>query len=80
MFAFLNQIGLGAVLCACFSSGFAGAYFEKLVKQGVQTSVVIRNLQLGNDLNFTLMRSFELFEGAKRTAVVLVHLNSRPWV
>ena len=54
-----------------------------MVKQGVQTSVVIRNLQLGNDLNFTLMRSFELFElfeGAKRTAVVLVHLNSRPWV
>jgi len=32
------QLGLAAVICACFSSGFAGAYFEKLVKQGVQVS------------------------------------------
>lgn len=40
-------VGLVAVLCACFSSGFAGVYFEKLVKTGAQPSVVIRNLQLG---------------------------------
>jgi len=40
-------IGLMAVLVACFSSGFAGVYFEMLVKTGAQPSVVIRNLQLG---------------------------------
>ena len=40
-------IGLIAVLCACFSSGFAGVFFEMLVKTGSQPSVVIRNLQLG---------------------------------
>jgi len=40
-------IGLMAVLIACFSSGFAGVFFEMLVKTGAQPSVVIRNLQLG---------------------------------
>ena len=40
-------IGLIAVLIACFSSGFAGVFFEMLVKTGAQPSVVIRNLQLG---------------------------------
>ena len=42
-----QMIGLVAVLCACFSSGFAGVFFEMLVKTGAQPSVVIRNLQLG---------------------------------
>ena len=36
-----------AVLTACLSSGLAGVYFEMLVKTGAQTSIVIRNLQLG---------------------------------
>ena len=40
-------LGLMAVLTACFSSGLAGVYFEMLVKTGAQTSIVIRNLQLG---------------------------------
>ena len=40
-------VGLMAVLTACFSSGLAGVYFEMLVKTGAQTSIVIRNLQLG---------------------------------
>ena len=35
------------MLVACFSSGFAGVFFEMLVKTGAQPSVVIRNLQLG---------------------------------
>lgn len=39
-------VGLLAVLFACFSSGFAGVYFEKLLK-GSQTSVWMRNIQLG---------------------------------
>lgn len=39
-------VGLLAVLFACFSSGFAGVYFEKLLK-GSSTSVWMRNIQLG---------------------------------
>ena len=42
-----RTIGLMAVLTACLSSGLAGVYFEMLVKTGAQTSIVIRNLQLG---------------------------------
>jgi UDP-sugar transporter A1/2/3 len=38
-------IGLMAVLMSCFSSGFSGVYFEKLVKFS-QQSLWIRNLQL----------------------------------
>lgn len=39
-------IGLISVLMACFSSGFAGVYFEKILKTS-QTSLWIRNIQLG---------------------------------
>ena len=40
-------LGFTAVLVACFSSGYAGVYYEKLVKMSCQPSLVIRNLQLG---------------------------------
>ena len=40
-------LGLLYVLAACVSSGFAGVYYEKLVKSGSQPSVIIRNLQMG---------------------------------
>ncbi|KAM8890607.1 solute carrier family 35 member A3a isoform 2-T3 [Synchiropus picturatus] len=39
-------IGVAAVLVACCSSGFAGVYFEKILKESKQ-SVWIRNIQLG---------------------------------
>jgi len=42
-----KMIGFISVLTACFSSGFAGVFYEKLVKQSSQPSVIIRNLQLG---------------------------------
>ncbi|KFZ62225.1 UDP-N-acetylglucosamine transporter, partial [Antrostomus carolinensis] len=44
--AFVQFVGLMAVLIACFSSGFAGVYFEKILKETKQ-SVWIRNIQLG---------------------------------
>ncbi|CAL4114900.1 unnamed protein product, partial [Meganyctiphanes norvegica] len=40
-------LGVMAVCVSCVSSGFSGVYFERLVKQGPQTSLVIRNIQLG---------------------------------
>ena len=44
-------MGLVYVLSACISSGFAGVYYEKLVKSGSQPSVIIRNLQMGKHKN-----------------------------
>lgn len=38
--------GLAAVVASCLSSGFAGVYFEKILK-GSSGSVWLRNLQLG---------------------------------
>lgn len=39
-------VGLVAVVISCLSSGFAGVYFEKILK-GSSASVWIRNVQLG---------------------------------
>jgi len=39
-------IGLTAVLCACVTSGLAGVYLEKILKQS-EASIWIRNIQLG---------------------------------
>uniref|UniRef100_A0A3B3UD00 Solute carrier family 35 member A3b n=1 Tax=Poecilia latipinna TaxID=48699 RepID=A0A3B3UD00_9TELE len=39
-------VGVVAVLMACVSSGFAGVYFEKILKETKQ-SVWVRNIQLG---------------------------------
>lgn len=40
------MIGLIAVIISCISSGFAGVYFEKILK-GSQGSIWLRNVQLG---------------------------------
>ncbi|KAF9347241.1 hypothetical protein BGX26_001259 [Mortierella sp. AD094] len=39
-------VGLVAVLTSCVSSGFAGCYFEKILK-GAEADMWVRNLQLG---------------------------------
>lgn len=44
-------VGLLAVLVACFSSGFAGVFFEKILKETKQ-SVWVRNIQLGKQIHF----------------------------
>lgn len=40
-------VGLLAVLTACCSSGFAGVYFEKILK-GTKATIWMRNVQLGS--------------------------------
>ena len=41
-----HLIGLSAVILSCLSSGFAGVYFEKMLR-GSDASVWLRNVQLG---------------------------------
>ncbi len=42
-----TAVGLLCVLAASMSSGLAGVTFEKLVKTGSQTSLTVRNIQMG---------------------------------
>lgn len=49
-------VGLLAVLTACCSSGFAGVYFEKILK-GTKATIWMRNVQLGEPKSFVLLES-----------------------
>merc|ERR1712168_469860 len=82
-----RPVGLAAVLTACCSSGLAGVYFEMLVKTGKQTSIVIRNLQLGifslvfaslaviwNDTGAVLSGGF--FQGYTTVVVIVVLIQA----
>ena len=40
-------VGLIAVLVSCLCSGFAGVYFEKILKGASSASIWVRNIQLG---------------------------------
>uniref|UniRef100_A0A2K6TQ17 Major facilitator superfamily domain containing 14A n=1 Tax=Saimiri boliviensis boliviensis TaxID=39432 RepID=A0A2K6TQ17_SAIBB len=60
-------VGLMAVLTACFSSGFAGVYFEKILKETKQ-SVWIRNIQLGK---------FEMFSNIILKVIILKKNSNR---
>ncbi|CAK9025953.1 UDP-N-acetylglucosamine transporter (Golgi UDP-GlcNAc transporter) (Solute carrier family 35 member A3) [Durusdinium trenchii] len=41
-----KALGLAAILIACCTSGFAGVYFEKILKRGRKVTLYIRNVQL----------------------------------
>ncbi|XP_063058051.1 solute carrier family 35 member A3a isoform X2 [Engraulis encrasicolus] len=79
-------VGLVAVLVACCSSGFAGVYFEKILKESKQ-SVWVRNIQLGMfGLVFGLMgmlvydgervREHGMFQGYNTITCVVVALQA----
>ncbi|KAM9500752.1 solute carrier family 35 member A3b [Clarias gariepinus] len=73
-------IGVLAVLTACFSSGFAGVYFEKILKETKQ-SVWIRNIQLGLfGLIFGLIGVFAQDGDKVRENGILQGYNSVTWV
>ncbi|XP_052234225.1 UDP-galactose translocator-like [Dreissena polymorpha] len=55
-------VGLAAVITACVMSGFAGVYFEKILK-GTQQSVWLRNVQLGGFGAFVGYITMELSDG-----------------
>ena len=40
--SFQEMTGLAAVFSACLLSGFAGVFFEKLLKDSAQPSVIVR--------------------------------------
>jgi len=79
--------GLVAVLVACCSSGFAGVFYERLVKQSCQTSMVIRNLQLGLfsllfscttmiTCNWTDIQKLGIFYGYTSSVVAVICLQA----
>jgi len=79
--------GLVAVLVACCSSGFAGVFYERLVKQSCQTSMVIRNLQLGLfsllfscttmlTYNWTDIQKLGIFYGYTSSVVAVICLQA----
>uniref|UniRef100_A0A8C4ND42 Solute carrier family 35 member A3a n=1 Tax=Eptatretus burgeri TaxID=7764 RepID=A0A8C4ND42_EPTBU len=73
-------VGLFAVLLACFSSGFAGVYFERILK-GSRQSVWLRNIQMGLFGSFfalvgVLVRDWEQVHKAG----LLQGYNSLTWI
>lgn len=55
-------LGLLSVLVSCLLSSFSGVYFERVVKRSRQTSLLIRNIQLGMTLEgilyFNYLRTY----------------------
>ncbi|XP_008280935.1 solute carrier family 35 member A3b isoform X2 [Stegastes partitus] len=79
-------VGLMAVLMACVSSGFAGVYFEKILKETKQ-SVWVRNIQLGlfsfvfgfvgmMVYDFQSVRQSGMFQGYSTITCVVVVLQA----
>ncbi|KAG0916943.1 hypothetical protein G6F33_001953 [Rhizopus arrhizus] len=56
------MIGLLSVIISCVSSGFAGCYFEKLLKSSNSTSMWIRNIQLAICSGFFSFMGIILFD------------------
>ncbi|XP_076151433.1 UDP-N-acetylglucosamine transporter-like isoform X2 [Alosa pseudoharengus] len=72
-------VGVLAVLAACCSSGFAGVYFEKILKETTQ-SVWVRNIQLGlSGLIFGLVVMFVHDGEAVRESSMFRGYNRLTW-
>ena len=74
-------LGILAVFVSCISSGFSGVYFERLVKRGKQTSLIIRNIQLGESkgiLSVSMWVFSVYFEWWISLATLYIILSSPP--
>ncbi|XP_055999906.1 UDP-N-acetylglucosamine transporter-like isoform X3 [Ostrea edulis] len=58
------MMGLFAVILSCFMSGFAGVYFEKILK-GTKQSLWLRNVQLGSLGAIIGLITMEIKDGPK---------------
>lgn len=58
------MVGLVAVIISCLSSGFAGVYFEMMLK-GSDASVWLRNVQLGMFGSITALLTMAVKDGVK---------------
>lgn len=73
-------IGLLAVITSCVSSGFAGCYFEKILKTS-ETSMWIRNIQLGiSGAFFSMVGMLANDMGALRQGGLLQGYDWLTWV
>lgn len=82
-----SLLGFIAVVVASFSSGFAGVFYERLVKQSSQPSIVIRNLQLGIfsilfsftamvTYNWSDILEFGVFHGYSTSVIIVIILQA----
>ncbi len=59
-----HLLGLAAVIVSCLSSGFAGVYFEMMLK-GSDASVWLRNVQLGMFGSITALLGMIIKDGGR---------------
>ena len=75
-----HLLGLSAVIVSCLSSGFAGVYFEKMLK-GSSASVWLRNVQLGMFGSMTALVGMLLKDGSViQEKGLFVGYNTLVWV
>lgn len=75
-----HLLGLCAVIVSCLSSGFAGVYFEKMLK-GSSASVWLRNVQLGMFGSATALVGMLVKDGALvHEKGLLFGYNTLVWV
>ena len=74
-----TALGLSIVIVLCISSGFAGVYFEKVLKQSGGAGLVVRNLQLGS-VSLVLASSVAYFKNGEEIARDGFFLGYTKWV
>ena len=81
-----QALGMFAILAACFTSGFAGVYFEKILKHS-KASIWTRNIQMGLTatciafgsilvVDFDTVASEGFFRGFNLTVIMVILLQA----
>jgi hypothetical protein len=69
-------MGFGSVLMATMTSGFAGVYFEKILKTG-PASVWLKNIQLGRQNLHTMFRLINIFISYQHRSISSRHKKAK---